>query len=287
VIDWKDTWSVPPETEVSFGGYFQQRFYAWLIFRNYPTVEEVVLREFYVRYSETREAVVTRQDEEEIERELGALAERFDRAWDEQLALEEEQGKSDKRWGFVPTPGKHCSFCIRPMACPIPVFGRGEGRITDAKRAEQVARQLIVAEETTKQARSALRAYSDVHGPIPVKDAKGKRALGFVTETRTERPSLEDVQKLQRELGRPPTIAEVEKLYKVKTSRKFKAHTPAGVDEAASDETIQEQLRASIEAARNRLRTDTVGNVVELRPRRKKPGSPSGVRPRVPEPDQP
>jgi hypothetical protein len=37
VLDWKDMWKLPPETEVGFGGYFQQRFYAYLIFANYPT----------------------------------------------------------------------------------------------------------------------------------------------------------------------------------------------------------------------------------------------------------
>lgn len=286
VVDWKDMWAVPGEATVSFSGYFQQRFYAWLVFKNYPTVQEVVLREFYVRYSQTREAVVTRADEQEIEDELAALAERFDRAWDEQLRLEEEKGVSDKRWSFVPRPGKHCGYCIRPSACPIPVFGRGEGRIIDAEHAEKVARQLIVGEEITKQARAALRAYADVHGPVAVHDAKGQRALGYQPQTRTERPDLAQIEQLERELGRPPTSAEVAKLYRVRTGTKFKAFSPVEVNEADTDAEIQEQLRASIAAARARLTTDRGGNVVELRPRRR-PDSPSGVRPRVAEPDQP
>jgi len=286
VVDWKDTWAVPGETDVSFSGYFQQRFYAWLVFKNYPSVQEVVLREFYVRFSQSREAVVYRHHEDEIHEELSALAERFDRMWEEQLALEEAGATKDK-WSFVPTPGKHCSFCIRPSACPIPVFGRGEGRITDAGRAEAVARQLLVGEEVVKRARADLRAYASTHGPIAVKDAKGKRALGYVSEERTARPSLEDLEKLERELGRPPSAAEMRGLYKTTRGTKFKAHTPEHVDEAALEATIQEQLAASIAASQARMRelpAEPRGdNVVPLRPRQ----APSGVRPRVAQPDQP
>ena len=36
VLDWKDTWGLPPPTEVSFQGYFQQRFYAWLVMQELP-----------------------------------------------------------------------------------------------------------------------------------------------------------------------------------------------------------------------------------------------------------
>lgn len=291
VIDWKDTWALPAETDVSFGGYFQQRFYAWLVFRAYPTVQEVVLREFYVRFSKTREATVWRTDEEEIHDELAALAERFDRQWEEQLVLEEAAGPAGKeRWAFVPTPGKHCSFCIRPSGCPIPVFGRGEGRITDQGRAEQVARQLIVAEEVVKRARHDLRAYAATHGPIPVKDAKGKRALGYVEETRVERPDFEAIAQLERELGRPPSAAEIKALYKVRHGTKFKAHNPVEVDEAAADAEIQAQLEASIAAAQARMRElpqpPSDGKVVPLRPRDRRPKEPSGVRPRVADTDQ-
>lgn len=286
VIDWKDMWSLPGETDVSFGGYFQQRFYAWLVFQTYPSVQEVVLREFYVRFSKTREATVWRHDEEEIHDELAALAERFDRAWDEQLGLEDDEEK----WAFVPTPGKHCSYCIRPAACPIPVFGRGEGRITDAPRAEAVARQLIVAEEVVKRSRADLRAYAATHGPIPVKDAKGQRALGYVEETRVERPSMDQIEQLERELGRPPSTAEIKKLYKTRVGTKFKAHNPPMVDEAAADAEIQAQLEASIAAAQARMRElptqPADGNVIPIRRKDRRPPGPSGVRPRVAPSDQ-
>ena len=59
VLDWKLTWALPPErqtadrprpavrTPVSYEGYFQQRFYAFLVMETYPQIQAVRLREFY------------------------------------------------------------------------------------------------------------------------------------------------------------------------------------------------------------------------------------------------
>ena len=292
VVDWKDMWGLPAahdegeDDEVSFKGYFQQRFYAWLIFQNYPTVNEVILRESYVRYTETREAKVRREDAEEIRDELAALAERFDRSWEEQVIL--EQRKVTRRSAFTPTPGKWCSYCIRPSACPIPVFARGEGRIVDESRAAEVAKQLIVGERVVSEARAALRAYASTRGPIPVAAAKGKRALGYVEETRTKRPDFDEIAQLERMLGRPPTTGEIKGLYKTTVGTRFKAFTPSGVDESQSESKIQEQLEESIKAAQARAREfprSTPDNVVQLRPPPAKKGT-SGRRRKVADPEQ-
>jgi hypothetical protein len=87
VIDWKDTWGIPGPTEVSFEGYFQQRFYAMLVFDNYPSVQACTLREVYPRFSpgddgeeNARTATVFRSDLPIIREEMGALVERLDRA---------------------------------------------------------------------------------------------------------------------------------------------------------------------------------------------------------------
>jgi hypothetical protein len=255
VIDWKDTWGMPPQQEVSFGGYFQQRFYAWLLFRNYPAINRVTLREFYVRFSDTREATVTREQEPEIHSELSALAERFDRFWEERT--------------FPATPGKHCGYCIRPGACPIPQFAKGDGRVVDEDRAADLARQMIVGEQVVKGARAALRAYAEVHGPIAVKDAKGKRALGFVESEQTLRPSLEDIQKAEAAKGGPLDSLELRSLYRTRKQTKFQAHTPEDVDEAALEEQIRRQLEESIAAARAAREVERgpgPDNVVPLRP---------------------
>ena len=260
VIDWKDTWGMPPETEVSFEGYFQQRFYAWLIFANYPSITRVTLREFYARFSATREATVTRADEPELHSELSALAERFDRSWTERV--------------FPASPGKHCNYCIRPGACPIPEFARGDGRIIDEAAAEDFARQLIVGEQVVKGARAALRAYSEVHGPIPVRDAKGRRALGFVERESTLRPSLEDLERAERLKGGPLNPAELRELYRTRRETRFTHFTPEDVDEAELEAEVRRQLEASIEAAREAQEArqtaaeEPAGDVVELDSRR-------------------
>jgi hypothetical protein len=254
VLDWKDTWGLPAEhdpgedDDVSFGGYFQQRFYAWLVMANYPSVEKVTLREYYVRFSAPREASLTREELPELERELGALAERFDRLWDEYLRMPEEE--RSKKSPFRPTPGKHCNWCIRPAACPIPAFARLDGRIVDEHAAEQFARQVLVAESVLKQGRAALRAYAEVRGPIPIHDAKGARAMGFRESVRVERPSLEDIAAAEQQKGGPLNSVEVRALYKTRRSTRFTSFVPKGVDEGAAEAELQAQLEASIEAAR-------------------------------------
>jgi hypothetical protein len=261
IIDWKDTWGMPPQTEVSFEGYFQQRFYAWLVFRNYPAVERVTLREFYVRFSDVREATVSREDEPEIHSELAALVERFDRAWEERL--------------FPASPGKHCGWCARPDVCPIFKETRGDGRVVDDDEAAKLARELIVADQRVKGARAALRAWVEHHGPIAVKDAKGRRALGFVETESTLRPSLDDLERAERNKGGPLNSLELRQLYKTRKQTRFQHHNPPMVDEAEVEEEIRRQLEASIEAARQaqaRAREleaeEPPDNVVELEPRR-------------------
>lgn len=238
VLDWKDTWAVPGPQDVSFKGYFQQRFYAWLLFSRFPRVKEVVLREFYVRYSEPREAVVDREMMPEIEAELAALAERFDRAYDEQM--------------FTPTPGKWCNNCIRPAKCPIPMYAREEGRITDAARAADMAGQLVKAEAIVKQARASLRAYTDVNGPVPFADKKGTpRAFGYVEQLRTRKPTKEELAEAIAEAGSASGL-NLDSLYVETKGTKFGAHVavePTDPTEAEAEivSALEESIAASAE----------------------------------------
>jgi len=254
ILDWKDTWGMPAEhdegedDDLSFKGYFQQRFYAWLVFKNYPSIDKVTTREFYVRFSAPREATLTRTELPELEAEFSALAERYDRVWDEHLSMGGEDDAKHRK-PFRPTPGKQCGWCVRPSACPIPAFARGDGRIVDEVEAEQFARQVIVAEDVLKSGRKALRAYADVHGPIAVKDAKGVRVLGFQESIRIERPSLEDLEQRERELGRPLNSVEMRSLYKRRRTTRFGPHTPKQVDEGAAEAVLQAQLEQSIAEA--------------------------------------
>lgn len=272
VEDWKDTWALPPgdgeegTDTVSDDGYFQQRFYAFLLFANFPKIERVTLREKYVRYSKERKVTIERKQMDEIEAGLAALAERFDRAVEEEL--------------WVATPGKHCNVCVRPSDCPIAVFARGDGRIITAERAEKVAASLIVAEKVVKDNRGALRGYADIHGPIPIADAKGRRALGYVETQRIEKPTLEDVQRAELENGGPLSSEQLAALYKVRKGTRFQAFTPKSPEQlAAEDEEEQAKLEraliASIEASNDgkaRVGVDNSAEAGELaeRERRRK-----------------
>lgn len=244
VLDWKDMWKLPRPTEVSFEGYFQQRFYAWLVFKqkdevrsgrqsgipSYESIEKVTLREFYVRRSEPREATIWRTNMPEIEEELRALVERFDRAVEEDM--------------WVPTPGSHCSYCPRPTACPIPPFARGAGRIEDQKQADAAARQLIVAEAIVKQNKEALAGWAAIHGNIPIRDAKGERVWGHRETQRTDRPTKEQMKDA---LSRGEV--DLDKLYPEKTITKFEPHVPEKKNEAEEDAKLLAALQESVAEA--------------------------------------
>jgi hypothetical protein len=238
-VDWKDTWGLPPESGVSFGGYFQQRFYGLLVLENYPSVQSVTLREFYVRHSEPREATVHRADVEDLRQELSQLAERFDRSVEESL--------------WRPTPGAHCSWCPLPERCTIMARVRGEGAIVTDEDARKVAAELVVADAVREKHRKALKAYSSRSGrPTPVADAKGRRAFGFVEQTRTLKPDSEDVVAALREAGLDPKRVVVDDLYRKQKTTRFQLMVPPEDERPTpEDAALAELLRASIERSQS------------------------------------
>jgi hypothetical protein len=235
VLDWKDMFGMPPPREVSEGGYFQQRLYGLLVMRNYRAVESVTLREFYVRFSEPRETTIWRYQLDDVEAEMSALVERFDRTVEERL--------------YVPSPGKHCGFCPTPQKCPIPASARGRGAITSHEEAALAAATLVVAEKTINQRTLALKAWAENHGPVPVKDAKGARVYGFRPQTKRLRPTVEQIEKLASELGRTPTVAEIKGLYREVVGTKFTDYTPSPRLETEEDERIVAELEESLKMA--------------------------------------
>lgn len=239
VLDWKDTWALPAISEISEGGYFQQRFYAWLVMHNYKKVEGVTLREFYVRKSQVREATLWRHDLDALDAQLAALVERFDRQVEEQV--------------FLPSPGAHCSYCIRPQKCPIPVFARGEGRITDDRRARQVASQLVVAKNVVKKSEDQLKAWCRDNGTVEVKSAKGRRVYGYVDSPRTARPSQQELEDALLRAGGTLSRPEVEELYKEGVSSRFTDHAPPrDVEVGDEDDRLIQSLAKSIQSAAER-----------------------------------
>lgn len=235
VLDHKDTWALPAPTEVSFGGYFQQRFYALLVMDAYPSIERATLREHYPRYSESREATIMREELEDVRSEVAALVERFDRSWHERV--------------FPPTAGKRCSYCPRPQSCPIPVGLRGPGRILDSHEAEKVARQLVVAKSVVKGSQASLQAWADANGPVPIKDAKGPRVLGYRAAQQTRRPDRQVLEQ-QLALASSPGDVDLDKLYKTVVTTRFEEHVPKRVGVTDEDAVMLAALEGALAEAK-------------------------------------
>lgn len=220
VIDWKDTWALPPEPKekgpedfageddelrgISYHGYFQQRFYGWLVMKTFENVNRVTLREFYARKTKARKATLTRDRLPEVEEELSILVQQFDEA----MAAGEppwpygwwpsENGDGPEldieRLGpWKPQPGKHCGFCAASRHCPIDEDARIEagGAITSWDRAKRAAAELQVIERVRKVLIDATKGFVETQGqPIPVRASKGRRVLGWYETKRGRRFGL-------------------------------------------------------------------------------------------------
>lgn len=237
VLDWKDTWALPAPTAISFEGYFQQRMYGWLIMRNYPSVQRVTLREFYVRFSEPREVTLWRDALDDVEQEFSALVQRFDRAIHEGT--------------FTPTPGHHCQWCLRPGACPILPEVRQEGRIRTTAEAQKVTHVQVVAKAYYDQTTKALQAWANTHGPIEIKDAKGRRVLGYRETETVRRPTREALEQAVREAGdRGLNRKQLDALFPKHKATRFEQHVPPRVVETDDGAALQASLEGALAAAR-------------------------------------
>jgi hypothetical protein len=239
VPDWKDTWMLPPETEVSFTGYFQQRVYGLLVLRKYTALNSVTLMEWYVRRSEPRTVTLRREALPEVEAELSALAERFDRS------VENDSWK--------PSPGKHCSFCTFPERCPIEPNARGEGSIMSDEDARRAAAEMLVADTVKKKRWGALRAWADRRGFVPVSDAKGRRrGYGYTEKTQTLKPNQQELESELRRSGNDPARVNFRRLYKRRKSTHFGEMDAPFQVPTPEDQNLAELLRKSVEEAEAR-----------------------------------
>lgn len=183
-----------PEREDTLSdlGYAQQVIYGFLVMMNFPSVQWVKLREYYVLSDEVREATVHRWEMERIQDVLAGIVAQFDAAVDSELRLHEkaQQRRADagneeplpvsklphsKR--FFPVPGTHCGMCPRPRDCPIREEVGIPATEEDAKR---VAQEWIVAGEVRSERLKYVKAWVDRHGPVEIEHAKGRRAVGWV-----------------------------------------------------------------------------------------------------------
>lgn len=264
VLDWKTGWALPPPKELSEGGYFQQRIYGFLVLRRYPSVEQVTLREHYVRHhpgesvgtGNVREAILSRAQLPDVEEEIAALVERFDRAVEHGNWPPE---KDEKLVLWTPSPGKHCSYCPRPSSCPIFPDARGEGAITSPEMAERYAAEAEVAKAVADQRNKAMKAWGDVRGEIPIKHAKDpNRVWGYQPYTRKERPTRDTMEAALAVHG--PKV-DLDELYVERPATRFTQYSSTGVKETPDDADLMNALEESA------LRTDQKPKAKEAKPK--------------------
>lgn len=213
VVDYKDTWKLPAtrgsedddeddeqeEDRLSDEGYFQQQFYAWLLFSQpeFRALQSVTLRENYIRRSRSREAPIWRHKMPALTAYFAATAERFDRCYEAAIVTRQKRVRrrplaTPAQWG-EPSPGAHCSFCPGAMDCPVPREAREGGMITTPAEAQKIAGILLRAKRVVAMCERALRTWTDREGPVRIRDGKRQRFFGYLERERVERPSLRQI----------------------------------------------------------------------------------------------
>jgi hypothetical protein len=148
---------------------------------------------------------------------------------------------------WVPSPGQHCGFCPMPQKCPIHPEARGSGRITTPQEAAQTAAEFVVASAIVKQKREQLGPWCEMNGPVPVKDAKGRRVVGFRGTVKKKRPSSQEIADKEVALGRELTARELEAMVREVPGTELTTHVPEDQLEDEEDEKMIAALQASVE----------------------------------------
>jgi hypothetical protein len=185
VPDFKTGWGLPPRREdsadaLSYHGFFQQRFYGWLIMKTYRDIDRVTLREFYVYRSAARAATIERSALPEIESQLALLTLEFDRAL---ASGAPKKLKIPDVAPWTPRPGRHCSYCPASGRCPLSRGAREQITVANAEEAREAIAELEVAEAVRKSRKEALRPFIEEHGPQPAKHSKGRVVYGLKTNS--------------------------------------------------------------------------------------------------------
>lgn len=237
VPDWKSGFGLPAQRKtgdededagiddrLSLEGYFQQRFYALLVFVGLPAVQSVTLREYYLPWSEPREATIWRHELPDIMAYIAALVEAFDRCFESAIVTRRGRVRrrplaTVKQWG-EPSPGGHCSWCAKAADCPVDIDAREGGAVTTPVDAERMAGILIRAKRVVAQTERSLKTWTSLEGPVRVRDGKRDRFLGHVLTERVDRPTFAQLDKALL-AGRDPR-----ELYRTKTGSTFRDFSP-------------------------------------------------------------
>lgn len=262
VPDWKHTWKLPAQQhddaadeddgeddKLSPEGYFQQMFYALLVFLTFPQIQSVTLREFYLPRSEPREATIWRHEMPWLLDYFGSLVERFDRSVE--AAYTPAKGRrrrakpltTPEQWG-EPTAGAHCRYCPLAVECPLDADIKGPQTV---EHAQKVLGEALKARRVVKQHMEWVAQFTDRYGPLRVRDGKRVRLFGHVVRKRTERPTRAQVEQA---IMRGQDVRE---LYRSKTHTALTEYSPEGNPaELMDDDDVVALFEQAAEAAKRR-----------------------------------
>lgn len=138
-------------------GHFQLDIYGLLAMRNLPQVGRAVLRELHLRSGKVREAMLSRDELEHVERQIGM-----------HLMLL-EQAMSDDPYLRRPRPGAWCARkCPVAASCPVPAEQRGVGALDSEDAADEAAARYVNVDGLRNTLREQLRAYYEQTGRAPL-----------------------------------------------------------------------------------------------------------------------
>jgi hypothetical protein len=210
--------------------------YSFLVFENFPSVEEVEFELVFVRYSRCRRSVTFTRTEDYLKLRQQMLN---SRKRQEEIHAAYDAGKP-----LPALPGNHCQYCPllqRPNGCPI-----GNFNPNTSATPEQWGRRLVLLKQQEAVAKRVLKDAIDASGlPVELQDGNGRvTRIGFKDHDSTQFPLLPTVQALFRHRDAFPEDVEwIEKLFV--SSTKLKSYLKAK-KRAITDLDIKENVAVTV-----------------------------------------
>lgn len=173
---------------------FQLGFYAWVILKTYPFLDDVKTILHFTRYGYySEEHVWTRDQLQDIEDEICTRIHNI-----------------ENRVAWEPVPYKNCQYCPFLLQCPamkefIEVMENGTYRVNmndfniigDTQKAVKIAGLVTIVEEVSKNAKHALREYVKKTGPVAIPgrvyEFRAEEEVNWDKVNRTMKPALYEI----------------------------------------------------------------------------------------------
>ncbi len=167
---------------------FQSKFYPFLVFQSFPSVEEVEFELIFTRFKNARRSVKYTRDD------LPRLAAEVERSRKRQIAVHKQA--EEHRELVKALPGSHCLYCpkLRGLTCPLGTMNPYDAGLT----LEDRLRQVVFFNQARSYHLDIIKAHVEqFNTPVEFEDGNGqKQVAGYHATEGGYFPLVETLKRL-------------------------------------------------------------------------------------------